>query len=174
MNHKTLSPRPSQLDRADFVAQFGDIYEHSPWVAELAWRRGLGAEQDTPAGLAAAMGRVLNEAEPERQLEVIRAHPDLAGKAAIAGDLTDDSTREQAGAGLDQCTPEEMARFERLNAAYKQRFGFPFVMAVKGSDRHTILAAFETRLEHGLDEERRTAIEQINRIAAFRLEARVG
>lgn len=80
MNHKTLSPRPSQLDRAAFVAQFGDIYEHSPWVAELAWQRGLGAEQDTPAGLAAAMGRVLNEAEPERQLEVIRAHPDLAGQ----------------------------------------------------------------------------------------------
>ncbi|WP_136248268.1 2-oxo-4-hydroxy-4-carboxy-5-ureidoimidazoline decarboxylase [Halomonas borealis] len=172
MTSKTLSPRPSQLDHAAFVEQFGDIYEHSPWVAELAWQHGLGPEQDSPTGLAVAMGRVLDEAAPERQLEVIRAHPDLAGKAAISGALTDDSTREQAGAGLDQCTPEEMARFERLNAAYKQRFGFPFVMAVKGSDRHAILAAFATRLEHGLDEERRTAIEQINHIAAFRLEAR--
>ncbi|MBB3231445.1 2-oxo-4-hydroxy-4-carboxy-5-ureidoimidazoline decarboxylase [Halomonas stenophila] len=172
MSTKTLSPRPSQLDQAAFVERFGDIYEHSPWVAELAWQRGLSDEQDSPEGLATAMGRVLSEADPERQLEVIRAHPDLAGKAAIAGELTDDSTSEQAGAGLDQCSPEEMARFERLNAAYKERFGFPFVMAVKGSDRHDILAAFETRLNNEPAEERRTAIEQINRIAAFRLEER--
>ncbi|XKE44839.1 2-oxo-4-hydroxy-4-carboxy-5-ureidoimidazoline decarboxylase [Halomonas organivorans] len=169
MSNKTLSPRPSELCQAEFVEHYGDIYEHSPWVAELAWQRGLAPDQDSPEGLAEAMGRVLREAEPERQLEVIRAHPDLAGKAAVAGELTDDSTREQAGAGLDQCTPEEMARFERLNAAYKERFGFPFVMAVKGSDRHAILAAFETRLENDPAEERRTAIEQINRIAAFRL-----
>ncbi|ATJ84025.1 2-oxo-4-hydroxy-4-carboxy-5-ureidoimidazoline decarboxylase [Halomonas beimenensis] len=169
MSSETLSPRPSELSQAEFVEHYGDIYEHSPWVAELAWQRGLGPEQDSPQGLAEAMGRVLREAEPERQLEVIRAHPDLAGEAAIAGELTDDSTREQAGAGLDQCTPEEMARFERLNGAYKERFGFPFVMAVKGSDRHAILAAFETRLENDPAEERRTAIEQINRIAAFRL-----
>ncbi|WP_104204732.1 2-oxo-4-hydroxy-4-carboxy-5-ureidoimidazoline decarboxylase [Billgrantia saliphila] len=171
-NHRTLDPRPSELDRNAFVARFGDIYEHSPWVAELTWERGLTSEHDTPAGLAEAMGQTLREATPERQLEVIRAHPDLAGKAAIAGELTDDSTREQAGAGLDQCTPEEMARFERFNEAYKAKFGFPFVMAVKGSNRHAILAAFETRLVNSPDEERRTAIEQINRIARFRLEAR--
>ena len=103
---------------------------------------------------------------------MIRAHPDLAGKAALAGELTDDSTREQAGAGLDQCSPEEMARFERLNEAYKAKFGFPFVMAVKGSDRYAILDAFEVRLENTPAEERRTAVEQINRIARFRLEAR--
>jgi len=173
MSDNTLSPRPSELDQARFIEQYGEIYEHSPWVAELAWQQGLGSEQDTPQGLAEAMGRVLASASPERQLEVIRAHPDLAGKAAIAGELTDDSTREQAGAGLDQCTPEEMARFERLNAAYKEKFGFPFVMAVKGNDRHDILAAFETRLENDPAEERRTAVEQINRIARFRLEARL-
>ncbi|WP_108445634.1 2-oxo-4-hydroxy-4-carboxy-5-ureidoimidazoline decarboxylase [Halomonas denitrificans] len=173
MSDNTLSPRPSELDQARFVEQYGEIYEHSPWVAELAWQQGLGREQDTPEGLAEAMGRVLAGASPERQLEVIRAHPDLAGKAAIAGELTDDSTREQAGAGLDQCTPEEMARFERLNAAYKKKFGFPFVMAVKGNDRHDILAAFETRLDNDQAEERRTAVEQINRIARFRLEARL-
>lgn len=172
MSGKILSPRPSELGQADFVAQYGDIYEHSPWVAELAWERGLDSAQDSPQGLAEAMGRVLREASAERQLEVIRAHPDLAGKAAIAGELTEDSTREQAGAGLDQCTPEEMARFERLNADYKAKFDFPFVMAVKGSDRHAILAAFETRLENDPAEERRTAIEQINRIAGFRLEDR--
>ncbi|MEQ6888936.1 2-oxo-4-hydroxy-4-carboxy-5-ureidoimidazoline decarboxylase [Halomonas sp. CS7] len=174
MSDNTLSPRPSELDQARFIEQYGEIYEHSPWVAELAWQQGLGSEQDTPQGLAEAMGRVLASASPERQLEVIRAHPDLAGKAAIAGELTDDSTREQAGAGLDQCTPEEMARFERLNAAYKEKFGFPFVMAVKGNDRHDILAAFETRLENDQAEERRTAVEQINHIARFRLEARLG
>ncbi|TFH86041.1 2-oxo-4-hydroxy-4-carboxy-5-ureidoimidazoline decarboxylase [Billgrantia azerbaijanica] len=172
MTEQTLAPRPSSLDRDAFVDGYGDIYEHSPWVAADTWMRGLTTREDTPSGLAAAMGRTLREAPPERQLEVIRAHPDLAGKAAIAGELTDDSTREQAGAGLDQCTPEEMARFERLNAAYKAKFAFPFVMAVKGSDRHAILAAFETRLENSLEEERRTAIEQINRIARFRLEAR--
>ena len=172
MTNKILSPRPSQLDRSDFTTRFSDIYEHSPWIAELAWERGLGTEQDTPEGLAEVMAQVLRESSPERQLEVIRAHPDLAGKAAIAGELTADSTREQAGVGLDQCTPEEMARFERFNAAYRDRFGFPFVMAVKGSNRHLILAAFETRLDNSPEEERRTAIEEINRIARFRLEDR--
>jgi len=172
MSKKTLSPRPSQLKRVDFVTRFADIYEHSSWVAELAWERGIGEDQDSPQGLAEAMARILEEASTDRQLEVIRAHPDLAGKAAIAGTLTNDSTREQAGVGLDQCTPEEMARFERLNAAYKKRFGFSFVMAVSGSDRYAILAAFDKRLENSIEEERRTAIEQINRIALFRLKAR--
>lgn len=174
MTDKILTPRPSLLDQQAFVAHYGDIYEHSPWVAELAWQRGLSSAEDTPQGLAEVMGAVLRDAGPERQLEVIRAHPDLAGKAAVAGELTDDSTREQAGAGLDQCTPEELARFERLNADYKATFGFPFVMAIKGSDRHAILAAFETRLLNEPAEERRTAIEQINRIARFRLDERLG
>ncbi|SFU76200.1 2-oxo-4-hydroxy-4-carboxy-5-ureidoimidazoline decarboxylase [Halomonas korlensis] len=172
MTDKTLTPRPSQLDKADFLAAYGDIYEHSPWIAERAWENGLEARHDSPAALATAMGQALSSASAEHQLEVIRAHPDLAGKAAIAGGLTDDSTREQAGAGLDQCSPEELARFERLNEAYKAKFGFPFVMAVKGSDRYAILDAFETRLENDPAEERRTAVEQINRIARFRLEAR--
>lgn len=172
MSDTPLSPRPSHLDRQAFVTHYGDIYEHSPWVAELAWENGLTPSQDTPEGLADAMGRVLGQASPEDQLAVIRAHPDLAGKAAVAGTLTEDSTREQAGAGLDQCSPEELARFEDLNAAYKAKFGFPFVMAVKGNDRHIILAAFETRLENSPEQERRTAIEQINHIARFRLEAR--
>ena len=173
MTEPYLSPRPSALDRNAFVRHYGDIYEHSPWVAELAWESGLDQAQDTPAGLAEVMGRVLVEASPERQLDVIRAHPDLAGKAAKQGELTADSSREQAGAGLDQCSEEEFERFHRYNEAYKARFGFPFVMAVKGSDRHKILAAFETRLAHTPDEERRTAIEQINRIARFRLDDRV-
>lgn len=172
MSHNILSPSPSQLDKAAFVAAYGEVYEHSPWVAELTWEKGLTALHDTPAGLAEIMSEVLSGASAEHQLEVIRAHPDLAGKAAVAGELTDDSTREQAGAGLDQCSPEEMARFERLNEAYKAKFGFPFVMAVKGNDRYAILEAFEVRLENDPAKERRTAVEQINRIARFRLEAR--
>lgn len=173
MSHALLTPRPSQTERDAFVAHYGDVYEHSPWVAELAWQDGLTSDHDSPAGLAAAMGEVLRNASPDRQLEVIRAHPDLAGKAALAGELTSDSTREQAGAGLDQCSEQELARFERLNAAYKEKFGFPFVMAVKGSDRYAILDAFDTRLQNDPAEERRTAVEQINRIALLRLESRI-
>ncbi|MED5295271.1 MAG: 2-oxo-4-hydroxy-4-carboxy-5-ureidoimidazoline decarboxylase [Pseudomonadota bacterium] len=168
----TLSERPSQMDQQRFVDTYGDVFEHSPWVAERAFARGLATEHDDPAQLAHLMGEVLLEASPEEQLQVICAHPDLAGKAAAAGELTDDSTREQAGAGLDQCTPEELARFTRLNDAYKARFGFPFIMAVKGGNRHTILAAFEQRLDNSAEQERHEAVIQINRIARFRLEAR--
>ncbi|MCH8505081.1 MAG: 2-oxo-4-hydroxy-4-carboxy-5-ureidoimidazoline decarboxylase [Ectothiorhodospiraceae bacterium] len=168
-----LSPRPSSLSRSDFIASYGGIYEHSPWVAEAAWDSGLGEREDTADGLAGAMARALEAADTDRQLELIRAHPDLAGKAAVAGELTADSSSEQASAGLDQCRAEEFERFQRLNAEYKERFRFPFVMAVRGQDRHAILAAFERRLSNSPEEERRTAIEQINRIALLRLHERV-
>ncbi|WP_280541986.1 2-oxo-4-hydroxy-4-carboxy-5-ureidoimidazoline decarboxylase [Chromohalobacter sp. 11-W] len=171
MRQPLLSPRPTTLDRAAFVDAYGDIYEHSPWIAEAVWDSGLAAPHDTPEGLAESMAAVLDAASPEDQLKVIRAHPDLAGKVALDGGLTDASTHEQAGAGLDQCSPEELTRFERLNAAYKARFGFPFVMAVKGYHRREILDAFEARLAHTPDEERRTAIAQIHRIALLRLDA---
>jgi len=171
MRQPLLSPRPTQLDRAAFVAAYGGIYEHSPWIAEAVWDTGLTSQHDTPEVLAEAMAAMLDAAPPEDQLEVIRAHPDLAGKVALDGGLTDASTHEQAGAGLDQCSPEELARFERLNAAYKARFDFPFVMAVKGYHRHEILDAFEARLAHTPEEERRTAIAQIHRIARLRLDA---
>jgi len=169
-----LSPAPSQCSLETFVKHYGDVYEHSPWVAEAAWQHGLSEPHDTPDALAELMGLMLQQATPEQQIAVIQAHPDLAGKAALAGELTKDSTSEQAGAGLDQCSPEEFARFERLNAAYKEKFGFPFVVAVKGLDRYDILAAFEERLENGLAQERETAIKQIIRIASFRLRARAG
>ncbi|MYL23498.1 2-oxo-4-hydroxy-4-carboxy-5-ureidoimidazoline decarboxylase [Halomonas alkaliantarctica] len=168
-----LEPRPSALDVDAFVAHYGDIYEHSPWVAEAAWRQGLTSAHDTPDALAELMGEMLKQASSDEQIAVIRAHPDLAGKAALAGELTSDSTREQAGAGLDQCTPEEFARFERLNKTYKDKFGFPFVIAVKGLDRHAILRAFEARIDNDLATERRTAIEQINRIGKLRLRDRL-
>ncbi|MCK2046048.1 MULTISPECIES: 2-oxo-4-hydroxy-4-carboxy-5-ureidoimidazoline decarboxylase [Chromohalobacter] len=171
MRQPLLSPRPTTLDRSAFVEAYGSIYEHSPWIAEEAWDSGLAAHHDSPAGLVEAMATVLDAASAERQLAVIRAHPDLAGKVALDGGLTQASSQEQAGAGLDQCTPDELARFERLNAAYKERFGFPFVMAVKGYHRREILDAFEARLAHTPDEERRTAITQIHRIARLRLDA---
>lgn len=169
-----LSPAPSQCSLEAFVQHYGDVYEHSPWVAEATWQHGLSESHDAPDALAELMGLMLQQATPEQQIDVIQAHPDLAGKAALAGELTQDSTNEQAGAGLDQCSPEEFARFEQLNAAYKEKFGFPFVIAVKGLDRYDILAAFEERLENGLAQERETAIKQIIRIASFRLRARAG
>ncbi|MGQ7261380.1 2-oxo-4-hydroxy-4-carboxy-5-ureidoimidazoline decarboxylase [Vreelandella sp. V005] len=169
---RLLSPAPSQCSLEMLTHHYGDIYEHSPWVAEAAWQHGLTEAHDTPDALAELMGLMLQQASSEQQISVIRAHPDLAGKAALAGELTQDSTSEQAGAGLDQCSPEEFARFEDLNAAYKEKFGFPFVIAVKGLDRHGILDAFEARLHNDAATERQTAIEQIIRIARFRLRAR--
>ncbi|WP_105103432.1 2-oxo-4-hydroxy-4-carboxy-5-ureidoimidazoline decarboxylase [Microbulbifer pacificus] len=164
-----LAPAPATQSREDFVARFGDIYEHSPWIAQRAWDRGLSEDHSDPLVLAEAMAQELWGASEEEQMGVICAHPDLAGKAALAGELTDDSTKEQAGVGLDQCTPEELAKFETLNNAYKDRFQFPFIMAVKGSNRFLILDAFEVRLKNSIEEERRTAIEQINKIARLRL-----
>ena len=169
---RLLSPAPSQCSLEMLTHHYGDIYEHSPWVAEAAWHHGLTEAHDTPDALAELMGLMLQQASSEQQIKVIQAHPDLAGKAAMAGELTQDSTSEQAGAGLDQCSPAEFARFEDLNAAYKEKFGFPFVIAVKGLDRHDILDAFEARLHNDAAAERQTAIEQIICIARFRLRAR--
>ncbi len=167
-----LSPAPSQCTLDMFIRHYGDVYEHSPWVAEAAWQHGLTTDFDSPDALAELMGEMLKQASSDHHIKVIQAHPDLAGKAAMAGELTQDSTSEQAGAGLDQCSPEEFARFEALNRAYKEKFGFPFVVAVKGLDRYAILAAFENRLHNDAATERQTAIEQIIRIARLRLVAR--
>lgn len=144
-----------------FIARFGHIYEASPWVAEGAW-------PDPPAdleGLARAMAAVVDAAPRERQLALIRAHPELASRTKMA----DASVREQAGVGLDQCSADEFEAFQRLNAAYNARFGFPFIYAVKGATRGDILAAFEARLGNDPETEFATAIAQIHRIAGFRL-----
>jgi 2-oxo-4-hydroxy-4-carboxy-5-ureidoimidazoline decarboxylase len=166
-----FEPPPRRMAEADFVARFGNVYEHSPRIAEAVHRRGLGPAEDTPEGLAAAMAAVLDAAADDAKLALIRAHPDLAGRAAIGGDLTDASKSEQAGAGLDRCTPEEYRRFQELNEAYKAKFGFPFILAVVGRTRHDILAAFEARIGNDCDAELRTALEQIHRIARLRLQA---
>jgi OHCU decarboxylase len=153
--------RPSALSREDFLARFGPVYEASPWVAEAVWPD---PPDDLP-GLAAVMAAVVDAAPRELQLALIRAHPELASRAKMA----DASVKEQAGAGLDQCSPAEFEAFQRLNAAYNARFGFPFIFAVKGATRADILAAFEARLANDPATEFATAIAQIHRIAGFRL-----
>ncbi len=153
----------------EFIQRFGAIYEHSPWVAERAAPHvGESADYDQIAQL---MADCVDNASHDQQLELIRAHPDLAGKAQIRGELTESSTNEQASAGLDQCSEEEYAQFLSLNEAYKQKFGFPFVMAVRNSSRADILEAFNRRLENEYDEEFETAMVEIHKIARQRLEA---
>jgi len=153
-----------------FVARFRDIYEHSEWVAEQAFDE-AGQEHDIEA-LAVLFAECVDNSSRERRLELIKAHPDLAGRAAIAGELTDASNEEQARAGIDQCSPEEFARFQDLNDRYKAKFDFPFVMAVRNSDRHEILAAFETRLSNDPNDEFEQAIAEIHKIARLRLAAK--
>ncbi len=163
--------KPSSLDRDAFVATFADIYEHSPWVAEQAYDQGVDESLDDIETLHRRMSEILLNAPRETQLALINAHPDLAGKAAVRGELTASSTSEQAGAGIHECTAEEFARFTELNEAYKDRFGFIFIMAVKGSNRHQILAAFKERLNNTPEQEFARAVNEINKIALFRLQA---
>lgn len=161
------------MSKSEFVKQYGAIYEHSPWVAERVYEV-LNESDVVPdrvdvADLATLMADCVDNASNDSQLALIRAHPDLAGKLQIAGDLTADSTEEQSRAGLDQCDAREFEQFHSLNAAYKDKFGFPFIMAVRNSSRAEILAAFRRRVENNYDEEFETALQQIHRIAEMRL-----
>lgn len=161
---------PGTMDRRRFVEVFGRIYEHSPWIAEAVFDAGLAAEHDTVAGLHRAMAETVLRAPEARQLALLCAHPDLAGKLAMRGEITAESTGEQASAGLDRCTPAEFQRFSQLNEAYKLKFGFPFIMAVKGRSRGEILAAFEKRSGNSRAVELQTAVAQVNEIARLRLQ----
>ena len=157
------------MEAAAFRARYGGVYEHSPWVAEQAYPR---AKNETdPARLAEIMSAIVDAADEAAKLALIRAHPDLADRAAIRDGLTAASSEEQASAGLDQCTEDEYARFQSLNGHYKEKFGFPFVMAVRGRNRADILAAFEQRLDHEREEEMAAALREIHKIARLRLEA---
>ncbi len=157
--------------REDFIARFGGVFEHSPFIAERAYDGGLIFVPLTAKGLYQALVSVFRAASREERLGVLRAHPDLAGRLAIAGELTEDSRNEQAGAGLDRLSLQEHARFTELNTAYTEKFGFPFIIAVKGLDRQNILAAFEKRVHNKMDEEFETAAAQVERIAGLRLAA---
>lgn len=159
------------VSRQEFVERFGGIVEHSPFLAERAYDAGRVVTPLTASRVHAALVEAFRAASHEERLGVLRAHPDLAGRLAIAGELTEDSKKEQAGAGLDRLTPEEHRRFTELNDTYQARFGFPFIIAVKGLDRHDILAAFEKRVHNSAEEEFATACAQVERIVRLRLDA---
>ena len=163
--------RPSEMDREAFVAAWGGIFEHSPWIAEGAWELELGPAHDTAAGLHNALARIFRTAPEERRLAVLTAHPDLAGKLAQARRLTDASAAEQASAGLDALTDAERAEFTRLNEAYTARFGFPFIIAVRDNTKASILEAFRRRLGNDRATELTEACAQVERIAWHRLKA---
>ncbi len=150
------------LDRAHFVAAIGWVFEHSAWVAERAWPARPFAALEA---LHSAMIAQVEAASPEEQLALLRAHPDLGARARISAA----STEEQAGAGLDRLTPEEFERLQRLNAAYRDKFGFPFLYAVRGSTKYDILKALDRRLQAAPEAEFREALRQVHRIAEFRL-----
>ena len=161
--------RPSRMSKADFVAKFGGIFEHSPWIAERAHGLELGPAHDSATGIHNALCRIFRTASQDERLGVLTAHPDLAGKLAQAKRLTAESTNEQAGAGLDALTDAERARFTELNTAYVDKHGFPFIIAVRDHDKASILAAFERRIGNARETEFAEACRQVERIAEFRL-----
>ncbi len=164
-------PQPHLMDRTDFVAAFGGVFEHSFWIAERAFGLELGPAHDSALGLHNALARVFRSANDDERMGVLKAHPDLAGKLAVAQRLTAESTAEQASAGLDALTDGERAAFTALNDAYGKKFGFPFIIAVRDHDKVSILASFKERLDHDRDTEITEACRQVERIALHRLKA---
>ncbi|MGV8854397.1 MAG: allantoinase PuuE [Devosia sp.] len=171
--HPYVAPAvsPSQLDKPDFVARYGSIFEHSPWIAERAWEGELAPANDTAIGLQFALRCQFRMASHDERLAVLRAHPDLAGKLAAAQRLTEASTAEQASVGLDALTDGERQRFTMLNTAYVDKFGFPFIIAVRDHTKASIVEAFEARLKNTPEAEFATACAQVERIALLRLQA---
>jgi 2-oxo-4-hydroxy-4-carboxy-5-ureidoimidazoline decarboxylase len=156
-------------DRFTFVDMFGGVFEHSPWIAERAFDHGRIVEPLRAESVHGAMCAEFRAASHAERLEVLCAHPDLAGRLAIAGELTAESTSEQAGAGLDRLSADEHARFTELNSRYMRDFGFPFIIAVKGLNKDNILDAFESRIENDAAAEFETACAQVEKIAALRI-----
>lgn len=154
------------LDKDEFVQTLGAVFEYSPWVAELVFpARPFTSIDDLHQKMRAEVKR----ASVEQQQQLILSHPELAGREAHDGELTDDSKNEQAGAGLDRCSADELARLLSLNAQYREQFGFPFIIAVKGLTRYDIMDAMERRLQHARDAEFATCLDEIGKIAYFRL-----
>lgn len=160
---------PTDLDLETFVANYGGIFEHSPWIATGAHALELGQAHNTAIGLHSALCRIFRAADEEQRLGVLKAHPDLAGKLAAAKQLTAESTHEQASAGLDALTDVERETFQALNIEYTTKFGFPFIIAVKGLSKDDILTAFKSRIHNTRDAELATACKQVERIALLRL-----
>ncbi len=160
---------PRRMARADFIARFSHVFEYSAWISEAAFDAGLPADATTAEGLHRALCAVLRAAPRERKQALIEAHPDLAGRLARAGGLTSDSIREQSSVGLDRLSDDEHERFTALNAAYREKFGIPFIMAVKGQTKEDILESFRRRIMNDAEAEFADALAQIERIALLRL-----
>ena len=158
------------MGREELLGALGFLFEHSPWVAERAWAARPFASVEM---LHQAMADAVRAATADERLALLRAHPDLAGKAARAGALTTSSVAEQASAGLDRLTDEEFARFEALNAAYRERFGFPFIIAVRRHDKAGILREFARRVAHTEAQEVEAALAEVFAITRMRLDALV-
>lgn len=163
--------RPSKMKKAEFVESFGGVFEHSSWVAKRAYKLELGPAHDSAVGVHSILCRAFRAASEDERLDVLIAHPDLAGKLAQAERLTEASTMEQASAGLDALTDEERAKFERLNTDYTVKFGFPFIIAVKDNSKASIMDDFERRIGHTREAEFAEACAQVERIARLRLDA---
>ena len=163
--------RPSRMGSALFGQVFGDVFEHTPGISDAAHAAGLTEAEDDAAGLHRALVAAMRALPDAGQDALLAAHPDLAGRLALAGDVTAASKGEQASAGLDRLSPAELARFTALNTRYRQTFGFPFIIAVKGLDKTAILESFESRLAQAPDRERADALWQVERIALLRLQA---
>jgi 2-oxo-4-hydroxy-4-carboxy-5-ureidoimidazoline decarboxylase len=163
--------QPSQMDKTEFMATFGDVFEHSPWIAGAVWDAGLTGRHDTASGLHQPFREVIRQSGREEKLALLRAHPELAAGVVSDEQLTESSRGEQRGAGLDRCSPEEFSEFRKLNDSYREKFGFPFIMAVKGCKRHDIRESFRARLENAGDEEFQLAVEQVIRIGRFRIDS---
>jgi len=163
------TPHPSEMDQKTFLAAYGDIFEHSPWIAERAWAAEMGPAHDSAVGLLSALTRKFRAATEAERLKVLRAHPDLAGKLASASRLTAASTEEQASAGLDALTDAERAAFTDLNTRYTKKFGFPFIIAARDHGKAEILQTFARRLNNDRAAEFTEACTQVERIAELRL-----
>ena len=171
--HQYINNLPSRMNKDEFVSCFGGVYEHSPWIAEMAWEKNLTKkatpDQDTAEKTHQMLSAVVNEASKEDKLALLRAHPDLADRLAITKNMTKASLSEQASADLTNCSPQEFKTFQTLNDQYKEKFGFPFIMAVRGYNRGEILENFKKRRHNDTDTEFATALEQVHLIAYLRL-----
>jgi 2-oxo-4-hydroxy-4-carboxy-5-ureidoimidazoline decarboxylase len=165
MSRRTI-PEINSLSCSEFVREFGAVFEHSPWIAEMTWAKrpfaGVKQMHETLCDTVKMSGL-------EKQLALLRAHPDLVGRLAQANQLTKESAHEQASAGLDRLTPDEVAQFQRNNAAYHERFGFPFIICARLNKKEAILAGFSRRLSHSREQEVKTALEEVYKIAELRL-----
>jgi 2-oxo-4-hydroxy-4-carboxy-5-ureidoimidazoline decarboxylase len=160
---------PFKQDRSEFIKIFGGIYENSSWIAEEVYKKGIKPEYNNAEGLHGAMKRIIEAATKNQKLALLCAHPDLAGKLAISGNLTIASVAEQSSADLSNCTPAEFDLFESLNTRYNKKFGFPFILAVRGYQRAEILEIFKNRINNDIKIEFNEALTQVHRIALLRL-----